>query len=262
MKRYFKLWLEFARNSIIREMEFKGNFLTQILVEIGWASVSIFAFEMIFLQTETIADWTKSQVYLIYAIFRTASAFMSIITRKNIMRFSLLINSGKFDYYLTKPIDTLFYSTTRRVAFDRLSQLTVGVVLLGYSLWLGQLSIDRSILFTLLILIPAAAFIRFCIEMIIVTPIFWLQKLENITDLIFTVMGPARFPRAAFPAPMRIILTFVIPIMFVAAIPAEIVLGKLDQLFIIPFLIFSGVLFLIMRKFFNFAIRHYSSASS
>lgn len=262
MVRLLNLWLQFAKNSIVREMEFKGNFLTQMAVEIGWTMVSIFAFEMIFIQTETIAGWRKAEVYLIYAIFRLASALSSIVSRKNIMRFSFLINSGEFDFYLTKPVDTLFFSTTRIVSFDRVSQFSVGVVLVVYSLWIGDITISSRLITGLLILVPTAAFIRFCIEMLIVIPIFWMQKLENITDLIFTLMGPARFPRAAFPATMRHILTFVIPIMFVAAIPAEIILGKLPEFTIALFVLFALILFFIMRKFFYTALRYYSSASS
>ena len=70
MTRYLTLWLKFFKNVLVREMEYKGHFLLNILVEIGWTAVLVISLELIFAQTATIAGWSKGEAFIIYALYR------------------------------------------------------------------------------------------------------------------------------------------------------------------------------------------------
>ena len=113
-----------------------------------------------------------------------------------------------------------------------------------------------------IIVIILGSLIRYCIGMIIQIPIFWLQKVENLERLEFSFFGIARFPRQAFPQPMGHIFTLIIPVMLVAAVPAEIVLGKLPQYSLFLLALFTIFLLWLTNSFFSFALKRYSSASS
>lgn len=262
MKRYTKLWLSFAKNSLIREMGFKANFLVKVTLEIGWAFATIFMFEIIFYQTNTIAGWKKGEIYLIYSLFRIVSAIGSIIYRKNLSRLSHLINSGEFDYYLTKPVNIFFLSNTRYVSLDRISQTLVGIGIYLYALTFPEVPNTPKTLLLTLFFIPLGILIRFSLNVIIHLPVFLSEKLENIYRLELTFFSIARYPRGVFPPFLVKIFTFLIPVLAVAALPAEIILSKSPQYWILILLTIAITLFTISYKLFNLALRSYTSASS
>src|SRR2546428_7560301 len=53
------------RNSLIREMSFKANFLLWMIVEVLWFCGQIVFFSIIFGQVDRIGDWTKWEVVLL-----------------------------------------------------------------------------------------------------------------------------------------------------------------------------------------------------
>jgi len=259
--RYLNLWLRFAHFSLMQNLEYKANFLVDMVVEIGWSLVTLFAIEIIFYTVDSIAGWSKGEIVLVYAFYRLSSAITTIFLRKNIFRFPLLINSGEFDLYLTKPVDPLFMAMFRMVSLDRLIQVVTSIFVFMYGFSLLSYSFGMTEIVGIIILVPVVGLIRLCLEIITVTPVFWLQKLENIYDVIFTFFTPARFPRQAYPALFVFIFTYIYPVLFVGAIPVEIVFKKAIHLIPVTFLV-AVILFIFMRLFFKRALKAYASASS
>src|SRR4051812_22455247 len=63
--RYARLYLAMWKNSVVREMSFKANFLLWIFVELLWFALQLSFFAVIYSHTDHIADWTKWQVVLL-----------------------------------------------------------------------------------------------------------------------------------------------------------------------------------------------------
>ena len=261
-RHYVNVYRAFFNQSLAAQIEYKGNFIIDMIVEFSWTLVTVFSIEMMFYHTSAIAGWSKGEVMFLYALYRLGTGFSNIVIHRNIYRFSRLINSGEFDILLTKPVSVLFHAFTRLVAIDRASQFISALSLLAYSFSLLENAIQPQQLAVLIIVIPIAALIRLCFEIILVTPVFWLQKLENISDLQIILFNPARFPRGAFPLWFNRIFTFLIPVLMVGALPAEIVLQKSSPVLIVSMIAVAGILFVSMRAYFNFALKSYTSASS
>lgn len=262
LKRYARLWRVFAINSLIREMEFKGNFIVSIFVEILWTMVTVFALEILFYQTQTIADWSKGEVFLLYGIYRFYSSICAIIIRRNMYRFPDMVNSGEFDFILTKPVSSLFMSATRMVMLDRFSDLTISVGVIAYGfLLIGQgISIEQLII--ILALAVPIVLIRISFEVLIALPVFWLEKLENTQELVYALSTPARFPRETFSRSFSLLFTFVFPVMFLGAIPTEVVLGRSSLWWVVVSWGAALIMVFVLSRVFRHAVSHYASASS
>ena len=77
---------------------------------------------------------------------------------------------------------------------------------------------------------------------------------------MFVVIG--RFPLNSFSFSLRIFFSVIIPIAFITTIPSEVFLG-LSQLWKILLEVFVATVFLITsRKFWLFALKFYTSATS
>jgi ABC-2 type transport system permease protein len=62
--------------------------------------------------------------------------------------------------------------------------------------------------------------------------------------------------------PLRIFMTFIIPIAFVTTVLAEVILGRITPAFVFYGWVFAIVLFIACTRFWRFAVSRYSSASS
>ena len=65
MQRYIEIYSIMLRNSLIRDLSFKANFLLWMAVEILWFCGHIVFFSIIFGNVDHIGDWTKWEVVLL-----------------------------------------------------------------------------------------------------------------------------------------------------------------------------------------------------
>ncbi|MEL7243825.1 MAG: ABC-2 family transporter protein, partial [Cyanobacteria bacterium J06573_2] len=63
-------------------------------------------------------------------------------------------------------------------------------------------------------------------------------------------------------AAFRIFFTFVVPVAFLTTVPAEAMLGRSQVTWVIGAGILALVLFFVSSRFWRFALRYYTSASS
>lgn len=262
LDRYLSLWLVFARNSLIRDMQYKTNFIIQLAIEILWSLATVFLFEIMFFQTDSVASWTKGEVYFLYGLFRLLSSLGSFIYRRNIDRFIASINSGDFDMLLIKPVNTLFITSTRIVSFNRFSQVAIAIGILIYATQVIDFHWNTALLGLAIILVFFGVMIRYCVAILINLPVFWWERADNLRRLEFSFFSTARYPREVFPFWLRHFFTIVVPTLMVAAIPTEIILGRLPIYYAGYIGIFSLGLFIFTLYIFQLALRNYTSASS
>jgi ABC-2 type transport system permease protein len=91
---------------------------------------------------------------------------------------------------------------------------------------------------------------------------FWFVKIDNITELFYAFYEAGRYPVTIYRGLVRILLTYIVPIAFVTTFPASALLGRIDQTTTILGFVIAIALFVVSSRFWSFALRHYSSASS
>ena len=99
-------------------------------------------------------------------------------------------------------------------------------------------------------------------QFFISTTTIWFVKTWNATEVLRSFLYIGRFPLNSFSFSLRIFFSVFIPIAFITTIPSEVFLG-LSQLWkILLEVIVSAVFLFTSRKFWVFALKFYSSASS
>jgi len=130
--------------------------------------------------------------------------------------------------------------------------------------YLGKMGLAVSfgswMLFLILIILAVTAFYN--LYFIIASLSFWLQNIFNLNDLFAEILDVGKRTTDIFTGVAGGAILFVIPVGLIATIPAKVLMGTAGWE-ILPLLLLSNlILFVISRKFFRFAIRFYSSASS
>lgn len=167
---------------------------------------------------------------------------------------------GRLDQYLIQPIDAQFMASVRITYITNLFRLGFSMVI--FVIALKNLTVAISVLSIIAsaVAVVSAIVIYYSFLFAITTLSFWVFSNEGVSELALTLAAINRYPVDFFPKAVKIAL-YVIPLAFMATVPAEALLGR-DTIFsfISPFI--AAITFYLTRKFWQLGLRSYQSASS
>lgn len=260
--RYLRLVGVLYRNSILTELEYRVNFFANAFMSLFWIAWAIVGAGIFFLHTDSIGGWSWPAVVMVIGLYTLFSGIMEMLLRPNVGAVIEQIRDGTFDFVLTKPVNTQFLASLGKVVVWRFVDVLLGVGLILYGL--NQLDVmpTGAQVLMFLVMIAAATLLVYSIWLFMVTLAFWFVKIDNITELFDAFYQAGRFPIGVYRGWVRALLTFVVPIAFITTFPAATLIGLANAGDIAWGIGLAALLLLLTNRFWNFAIRHYSSASS
>src|SRR3982074_168246 len=127
------------RNSLIREMSFKANFLLWMVVEVLWFCGQIVFFSIIFGQVDRIGDWSKWEVILLVGTHQMIAQLFQAFFFVNVSNIPELVRTGRLDSLLVLPIDSQFAVSTKQFGLDSIINAGLGGV--EVCDWLSRLGV-------------------------------------------------------------------------------------------------------------------------
>src|SRR2546426_3892162 len=115
LRRYGRIYAALWKNSVVREMGFKANFLLWIVVELLWFALQIAFIAVIYQHTDHIGDWSKWQVVLLIGAAHFIQQIFQAFFLTNVTQISEYIRTGKLDFMLLLPINSRFIVSLRHV---------------------------------------------------------------------------------------------------------------------------------------------------
>ena len=262
MTHYLKLLFVFYKNSLLAEMEYRVNFLVNSLLSLFWMFWGIASVSVFFLHRDSLGGWSYLQALIVLGLFRIFTGLIDGVLRPNIYQVVEYVRRGTLDFVLTKPVNSQFLATLRHIALFKGVDILLGAGLISYAA--SQLGITPSpgqiALFIVLLLSGGVIIYSLCL--LLITTSFWFVKVDNITEVIFTMYETGRVPATVFSGWIRILITFVVPIAFMTTIPAQAILGTLSWSYALLSLLLATLLLSAASGFWRYALRYYSSASS
>ncbi len=262
MFKHLKLLTIFWRFSVLKEMEYRVNFLTNAFMSVFTFAWGIIGATIFFAHRDQIGGWNYEQVLIVLGLFAIFTGIMEAFFRPNIMAMIEAVRDGKFDFVLVKPVNSQFYSSFHSLTMWRLVDIFAGAAVIVYALNAMQVTPTPLQLFAFVGLMLMALVIVYCFWLAMMTMAFWFVKVDNLAELFYSFYETARFPISVYSGWLRAALTFVIPIAFITTIPATALLGLLNPNDILIGVALAVVLLIGTNRLWNFAIRSYASASS
>src|SRR2546423_5340133 len=132
-RRYLRIYAELWKNSVVREMGFKLNFLLWIVVELLWFALQLTFITVIYRHTDHIGDWSKWEVVLLMGASHLIQQLFQAIFLTNCTQLSELIRTGKLDFMLLLPVNTRFMISFRQVDLGGFVNAASGVAVMIYA---------------------------------------------------------------------------------------------------------------------------------
>jgi ABC-2 type transport system permease protein len=265
--------LTFARNSLVRDMTYRANFIIECLTSICWVLMNLGFYLIVFEYTRSIGSlesgWTKYQFFIFMGTTTLINSLVQAFFMPNAEEFSELIRTGGLDFALLKPIDTQFLISLRKVEWSSLANCLLAILLMIFSLWKLDFMPHtlQLLLYPLYVLCGTAILYSLMIGMAAVS--VWLGRNQSLYDFWFYITNFSRYPmeiyRGPIGTPLQWAFTFVIPVLVVVNIPARLLAKPLSgndwPLAMYTLLATLGSL-AISRWVFNRSLLSYRSASS
>jgi ABC-2 type transport system permease protein len=264
MSRYLEIYWLMIRNSLIREMNFKANFVLWMLVELLWFLGQIVFIEVIFQYVDQIGDWSKWEVILLIGTHQLIAQIFQAFFYVNLADLPELVRTGKLDLMLVLPIDPQFAISTRRFGMDNIVNGIVGIGIVIFALMkLGTVPrVDQVLLYMVAVAFGVA--IHYSIMFTLSTMSFWIVRAQGLIYGYFNLFNIGRYPDVVFRGAFRVIFSYVVPVIIVANVPARILTRALESPAAGLMQVAAASVFVVVasRLFWGFALKRYSSASS
>ncbi len=267
---YVGVFLTFARNSLIRDMTFRTNFVIEAISSISWMAMNLGFYTLVYQFTPSIADWGKYEFFVFIATSMFVNSLVQTFFMPNAQELSELVRTGGLDFALLKPINTQFLVSFRRVNWASLGNFFVAFLLLCYAaprIEGMQWSIWQFVLYPLYVLLGVA--ILYSVMITLAATSIWLGRNQSLYDFWFYITNFSRYPMEIYDGPwgtpLRQLFTFIIPVLVVINVPARMMAKPLgtEQWPLACFAILAVMFSLLgSRWVFNQALRSYRSASS
>ncbi len=239
--KYLKVFLTFARNSLVRDMTFRADFIFQCISSVAWTAMNVGFYLIIFRFTSMIGEdtgWKRDEFFLFLATVWFINSLVQAFFMPNANEFSELIRTGGLDFALLKPIDTQFLISFRRIEWSALSNFVVGLLIAGVSLYsMAVREVEPfvpSLLAVLLYIfyVACGVTIMYSVMICLAATSVWLGRNQSLYDFWFYITNFSRYPMEIYNTPMgRPLLgffTFVVPVLVVVNVPARILAQPLD----------------------------------
>ena len=262
LRKYLTVYTNFLHTSLASELEYKTNILIDLITSILSLIGSIFLLSIFFQNNGIIGGWEFEQALIIQGIYTILNGITNTWFNPNLTEIVKHVREGTLDFVLLKPIDSQFFISLKKIAPSGFLEIMLGFVLLLYCFKINQININISFLTLCLITMIFSICILYSLWFFISTTTIWFVKTWNATEVLRSFLYIGRFPLNSFSLSIRIFFSVFIPIAFITTIPAEVFLGLSQIWKILLEFIIAAIFLFTSRKFWIFALRFYSSASS
>jgi ABC-2 type transport system permease protein len=260
---YATLYAALWRNSIVREMGFKVNFLLWIVVEMLWFALQLAFIGVIYLHTDRIGTWTQWEVVMLMGAAHFIQQIFTALFLNNCAQLSELVRTGRLDFLLLLPVNTRFVISFRQVDLGAFVNAASALAVMAYASSRLGLVPGPAQIGGFLVLAAAGVLIHYSLMFLLSTVSFWTVRAQGIVWGYYNLFNLARLPDEAFRGAFKVVFTFVLPMLLVTNVPVRLLIGKLEApSSILTLLVMAGGCFLVSEWGWRVSVKRYTSASS
>ncbi len=259
---YIRVYKVLLKLNWERLIVYRANFINNLVASTVWGGFIVISMLLLTSRTPSAFGWTRDEIMLLVGIFTAVMGFFHAIFGRNFEQLSRITNLGLLDSFLVKPVDSQFLVSLSIINFTSLVRVVWGGMLAAY--FFSKLDIAFSwhqVIVSLLLLIFGLVLL-YSLWMLVIVLTLWFTRLSNLVDLMFSITGMSRFPREMFQSSSELVFLLIAPITFIIVTPTKALLEKATYSDIYGLLFLTCFFFFLSRKFWFFALKFYTSASS
>lgn len=260
--KYFRLYASFLRFSFSRAMEFRLDFGFRIVMDMVWYVVNFLFFWVLFRHTTVLGEWTRDQTLVFLGGVFVSDALHMTLFSNNMWWLPFLINKGDLDFYLVRPVSSLFFVSLREFAANSFVNLLMAAGVLTWALarYPGSLGAGPMALFIGCLFV--GVILHYLLNLMFLLPAFWLHTSHGLREVYFSMSETMTRPAGIFQGWVRRLLVTVLPFALIVSFPTRALFETGRWGVVLHLVGVTAAAFLAALAMWRAGIRSYSSASS
>ncbi|NOS99280.1 MAG: hypothetical protein HOP29_01480 [Phycisphaerales bacterium] len=266
MSRYLCILGRFWKNSLLREMSFRGHFAVNVFGELLWVVLLLVFIDVIYSRTPDINGWTEAEYLFLTGTHLLVTGLFEAFFFENCWRISGLVRRGDLDFVLLKPANTQFLLSFQQISYSSLANAPVGIGVCLYALRGDTQGVSAGQWGWFCVLVAAGVVVLYSVLFMFALTSVWLIRQTGVDHLWFYAVSLARYPaeiyRRFVGGALYFSLVFVVPLLLVSNLPANVVVRTVEPWMVAYLLSATAVLLSLSGVVLRAALRSYRSASS
>lgn len=265
MRQTLRIHLALVNAGLRGELQYRANFVIWIVVGLVYQLTGFVFIWVLLSRFEALGGWTLGEVAFLYGL-RLVGHGAGLLLFGRTLEVEEMVRDGEFDRALVRPLPSLLQVTLRHFPVAAVGDFLGGVALfLAANAMVGVAWSPQAILF-LILAVTGAAMVEIAIKLSVATLCFRFlstRALIRVVDDVFSNFG--NYPMRIFGTIGTLLLTFVLPVAFLAYLPATVLLERTGELqihaafaYLAP--LAGAILFFLAYLFWRSETRHYQSS--
>jgi ABC-2 type transport system permease protein len=226
LRKYLRLYLKFAAQSLKVLMEYRTDFIIGLSGFLVTQATGIILLYIVFQRIPKLNGWNYNDILFVYSFAQLPRGFDHLFTDNLWLLSGRIISRGEFDRYLLKPINPLFHVIAERFQPDAFGELIVGFSLMTYSVIKLNVNLNFINVSLFILMVICGTIIYTSIKLFFASFAFWVKNSQSILFVNYSLSDFSKYPISIYSKPIRVILTFVMPFAFTAYFPAAFFINK------------------------------------
>src|SRR5262245_9719116 len=254
----YSLWVASVRG----ELEYRANFLIMVLMGLVYQGTGFVFIWVVLSHFQAIAGWTLGEVAFLYGLRLVMHALNALITG-GLYSLEWQVRDGEFDRYLVRPTPPLLQLLCQRVHISVFGDLLGGLALFAVANSLVAVDWTAPALLYLALALLGGALVEMALRVLFSSLAFRFLSASAFLALLNTIFSNfSNYPLKIFGSALEFLLTFGLPLAFMAYFPTTVLLGRTGELRVSPLFAYgaplAGVLWIgLALLVFQHELRHY-----
>lgn len=247
------------------QLQYRANFVLWIVTGLVYQLTGFVFIWVVLTRFETIAGWTLGQVAFLYGL-RLLAHGTGLLLFGRMIDIEDLVREALFDRVLVRPAPTLLQVFTRTFPVAPIGDFVGGLGLFLAANAIAGVDWSPQALAFLVLAVLGGALVEVGLKLMVATLTFRFlstRALVRVVDDVFSNFG--NYPTRIFGDPLQLLLTFGLPVAFMAYLPSTVLLARTDELQVHPLFAYLAplagvVVFGLATRFWHGEMRHYQSS--
>lgn len=203
-----------------RQLAHRANLLVEASMAAIGTGAGVASLGIVFAQVQTLAGWRLTEALVLLGLYQVVSGLLATFVEPNLVWFAGKVTGGALDDLLLQPVPSLYLASLGTCAPWSLAPAATGLVVLAAGLaGLGAaLTPGRLVAGVLLLLVGLV--LGWAARVLMASLAFWAPGFDP--SLLYNALWQlGRYPVGIYHPLARRLLTWVVPVAFIATFPAQ-----------------------------------------
>lgn len=236
-----RTWALLMRASVRATFAYRGNVVNVFFGSIALQGIQLVFISVLLSRFGSIGGWTYQEIALLFAMRLCSHACCTVPFGQH-AAIDVIIDTGDYDRFLLRPANTFIQLITARFNPGSLGDLTLGGAVLVVAAHMQEFEWTSLQVILLFAGIIAGGLVEAGVAIFLSGLAFRLRStvsLKIMVESLITDFG--NYPINIFGQFGSLALTFIVPVAFIAFLPATIILGHAEESFLGPWFAYASL---------------------